>query len=155
MKYLAERMNGEFNGFWKIEERDGDLVCVNRFGGWHNYCRELGDEFYEVDRYEDLPFAKYLISDKYKTGWLDRDGKFYGCEWEQHSNVAWYCFGKEEEELEKGGWIKITKSVARLFSNIDKDYFSNTNGDLDYYYLSEWPMTAEQINWLNENGFQV
>ena len=141
-------MNGEFNGFWKIEEREEGTVCVNRFGGWHWYTEDLGNDFYEVDKYEDLPFKKYLINDKYKTGWVDREGRFYGCDWEQHSDVAWYCFGKEEYELEEAGWIKITNTIY-------KDWFSNSNGELDYYYTSDWPMTAEQINWLNKNGFKV
>ena len=103
MKYLAEKMNNEFNGFWKLEERDGRLVCINRFGGWHDYCKELGEDIYEVEKYEDLPFAKYYINDKYKTGWLDRNGRFYGCDWEMHDFVAEYCFKKTEKDLEKEG----------------------------------------------------
>ena len=149
MKYLAEKMNDEFNGFWKLEERGSQLVCINRFGGWHDYCKELGEDIYEVEKYEDLPFTKYYINDKYKTGWLDRNGRFYGCDWEMHVFVAEYCFKKTEEELEKEGWIKITKSTY------GSSWFTDITGEYDYYYLSDWPMTAEQKNWLSMNEFKI
>lgn len=149
MIFLAEKIDGEFNGFWELEKRDGKLVCINRFGGRHDYCKELGEDIYEVEKYEDLPFKEYYISDNYKTGWLDRNGRFYGCDYEEHSFVARMCFHKEESELEKEGWIKITKSCY------GDSFFTNTEGTLDYYYLADWNMTAEQKNWLSLNGFKV
>ena len=150
MKFLAEKMNGEFNGFWQLEERNGELICVNRFGGWHQYYEELGNDIYEVDKYEDLPFAKYYINDKYKTGWLDRNGRFYGCEWEMHDFVAEHCFGKWDKDLENEGWVKIALNVSG-----DKSWFSDTTGKYNYFYLSNWPMTVEQKNWLAINGFNI
>ena len=149
MIFLAEKQHGKFNGFWQLVKNEkGELYLMNRGGGHHPYDESCGTDFIEVEKYEDLPFKEYYISDNYKTGWLDRNGRFYGCAYEDHSFVARMCFHKEEKELEEEGWIKITKSC---YGN---SFFTSIDGTLDYYYLVDWDMTAEQKNWLSLNGFK-
>lgn len=42
------------------------------------------------------------------TGWIDRDGKFYPCDYGEHVK---FCekIGFTERELELKGWVKITR----------------------------------------------
>lgn len=142
-KYLAEYSeyaNGDkrFNGFWEIA---GDRL-VNRYGGWHNYYPKPEDIIYEVNEYEDLPFIDYLIDNRYKTGWLDRNGNFFGCGFMEHGDVAYYCFHKEEHELEKMGWCKITRDLYQK------------NG-LNYFHYCILDLTDAQRKYLIDNEFDV
>lgn len=141
-KYLAEYLTyGDgikgFNGFWQIV---GNRL-VNQNGGWHDYTPKRSDKVYEVDRYEDLPFKDFYISDKFKTGWLDRNGNFFGCDYMEHEFVAYYVFHKEEHELEELGWVKIYKDVF--------------NGTYDYLHYSKYPLTEFQRKYLIDNGFNL
>lgn len=141
-KYLAEYSkysNGEkkFNGFWEI--------CGNRLvnlnGGWHDYRPSKNDKVYEVENYEDLPFRDYYINNDFKTGWLDRNGNFFGCDYMEHEFVAWYVFHKEEHELEEMGWVKIYKNIFE--------------GGYDYLHYSRLPLTDSQKKYLIDNGFDI
>ena len=142
-KYLAEFSRygdgtTNFNGFWEIQ---GNRL-VNQKGGWHDYEPRPDDEIFEVENYEDLTFRKYYVNNKYKTGWLDRNGNFFGCDFMEHSTVAYYCFHKEEYELEDMGWVKISRDL----------YSSN---GLAYYHVCILDLTDAQKKWLIDNGFSV
>lgn len=47
-------------------------------------------------------------NEKYKTGWLDRQGNFYGCDYQHHSAQAEYVHKSSERQLELAGWVKLT-----------------------------------------------
>lgn len=52
--------------------------------------------------------TKLLDNSVYKTGWLAPDGTFYGCDYSCHSAQAKLVHKKDEETLEREGYIKIT-----------------------------------------------
>lgn len=47
-----------------------------------------------------------------KSGWVDRDGKMWGCHWAWHIRLA-YWLGMTEEEAERKGWVKVTNGRYR------------------------------------------
>lgn len=49
-----------------------------------------------------------VYDDKYETGWVDRQGNFYGCDYEAHSAQAELIHKTSERVLEMKGWIKLT-----------------------------------------------
>ena len=69
------------------------------------------------DEDESVPVA--CDPKEHDYGWILRDGKFYGCEYHGHAILAKRLLKQEsdkehenpEDEAEKRGWIKITKSA--------------------------------------------
>ena len=48
-----------------------------------------------------------LKQPKSDAGWLDREGRFYGCDSRSHDTYAHYIFKKEVVDLEKTGWVRV------------------------------------------------
>ena len=92
------------NGWWKISENGKYLK--NRCGGYHSYIPREDDVICEANGWDDLDYS-YLLQPNSKYGWIDRDGKFYGCDYTHHSALAERVLKKSERELEKLGWIKV------------------------------------------------
>ncbi len=68
-----------------------------------------GDEICEAKDWQYLNWeGTEILSNKYETGWLDRDGKFYGCDYRCHSMQAELIHNADERSLELAGYIKIT-----------------------------------------------
>ena len=97
----------KFNNFW-WELEDSGFVC-NRVGGRHAYDPEFDGPIVEAESFEDLDWS-CLIKPDSKCGWLSPDGRFYGCGYSDHADVADLYFKKSERELEDEGWIKISMS---------------------------------------------
>lgn len=67
-----------------------------------------GCEIIELDSADDLDWrGTSIYDDKCECGWLSPDGKFYGCEYTQHSLQARILHGVSEFELEEKCFIKI------------------------------------------------
>lgn len=142
-KYLHEFLkfsNGTIrdNGWWEI---DGDRL-LNEFGGWHDYQPEEDDVIVEAKDYLDLRNKvdfSYLIKNDSKYGWLAPDGTFYGCDSQEHNELAVLYFKKDdEEELEEEGYLKIFDS----------------NGKPRTYVFSFTKITKEQAVYLLEHGIR-
>lgn len=69
---------------------------------------------------------------KYKSGWLDRRGKFYGCNYQNHDLIIYYLLKKDVSEVENKGWVRI-------------------HGDNDFQCLQK--LSPEQRNFLSSKGF--
>ena len=52
------------------------------------------------------------MNNKYKTGWLDRKGIFYGCEYYCHDDQAEFVHHSSRRKLEKQGWIHISMNLS-------------------------------------------
>lgn len=132
------------NYWWELE---GDLV-VNCVGGFHsaksyNFTEK---DIVEVDDWSDLDWnGTSLCSDEYKTGWLDRQGKLYGCDYMAHDRQAEFVHKQSTKELEKTGWIRVYKSS--IFES------RNENG-LQYIILKYRP-SEDQIRTLKKLGFSM
>gem|GEM_PF-2606129 len=68
------------------------------------------------------------------SGWLSREGRFYGCPTYAHDVLAHCVLGMKVPELEDLGWVRI--------------YNEN-------WYACHKRLSAEQMNWLSENGHRV
>ena len=68
------------------------------------------------------------------SGWLSREGRFYGCPTFCHDVLAWCVLGIKVPELERLGWVRI---------------YSET------WYVCQVRLSAEQSNWLSLNGHKV
>lgn len=124
------------NNFWEdaggitFPKRDDDIV--------HGEC--------EVEDYEDLDHSKTgLLQDASEAsgGWVDRDGKFYGCEYMAHDDLARLVIRKEVKELEQLGWIRVWK-----MPDVELP-------DWDYHYTCRIRMTASQRNTVSRMGFAL
>ncbi len=108
------------NPYWATEsENEYGLIWVNMNNGW--CLQNENDEILEVTDYPDQDsfidshreeIYSYLIKPNSDLGWLDPNGKFYGCDWASHEMVAVEYFGQKDScELEAKGWVKVFGSV--------------------------------------------
>jgi hypothetical protein len=72
-------------------------------------------------------------NDNLLTGWLSRDGRFYGCPAVFHDVLANCVLGIKVPELEDQGWARVHGT----------------------WFVCEKRLSAEQRNWLLQNGFTV
>lgn len=92
----------ENGGWWEIE---GNL-CYNVCGGCHEYIPDEKDIIIEAENRADLDYS-LLIDPNSKYGWISPEGKFYGCDYAKHRDLAEWYFKKNERQLESEGWIKV------------------------------------------------
>ncbi|MBE7082455.1 MAG: hypothetical protein E7378_02085 [Clostridiales bacterium] len=52
-------------------------------------------------------YGTRVYDNKYKSGWLSPEGKFYGCDYASHIAQAKLVHRLRECDLERDGWIKI------------------------------------------------
>ena len=76
-------------------------------------------------------------------GWLDRKGNFYGCGFAEHELQARLIHKTEMKELEKLGWIHISKFYRDIMAFYSADY---KNGIVP---------TFEQLKYLAEHKYVV
>lgn len=136
MKFLHEFLeygDGTFidNGWWEIR---GDKL-INGAGGWHPYTPTDNDIIVEAEGRDELDYS-YLLQPDSDLGWLNLDGKFYGCKYRDHQALAELYFKTSERRLEEMGWIKI---------------FKDFDGDIAWYHEEERP-TKKQEDYLLEKG---
>lgn len=44
-------------------------------------------------------------------GWIDRQGRWYGCGWAQHDALLNYCLDRGIRETEEEGWCRVSKGT--------------------------------------------
>lgn len=67
-------------------------------------------------------------------GWLNRNGRFFGCPTYYHDQLAEFMLGLDVTELENTGWVRVKGSN---------------------YYSCLKRLSAEQRNWLSIKGYKV
>lgn len=135
------------NFWWELEgNKLYNIVGGHQLTEWYNIKDE---DIVEVDDWEYLDWIGTDIhNDNLKTGWIDRDGKFYGCDYNWHSQQAKFIHHKSQRELELLGWIKVYKSS--MFSSNNKNrlgfmIISNRINDLQKNALFKLDFTDEEI----------
>ena len=139
-------------------------VTVNRKGGYTSFEMEydLKDGFVEIIELleGEEPLTREQMypknSDKFKYGWIDRAGNTYTCGFEGH----YYCaeaICKEqgidsynpESELEKQGYVRISRPAPYTYENMDQTYpyFCTYASNVGEY------ITKKQYEKLCELGF--
>ncbi len=78
------------------------------------------------------------------TGWLNREARFYSCEWGQHDTFALEELKVKPVELEDRGWVKVLCAV--------KEHVFGPNAKC---YLHTKALSNEQEGWLLANGYEL
>jgi len=74
-------------------------------GGWRNIGdkKDVLEVTYAKD-FENLDWSNTNLNiPDSKYGWLDRNGKFYGCQYKSHDSCAFYIIKEDVYELELKG----------------------------------------------------
>lgn len=90
----------------------------------------------EADHITRLDWRKTPFhNDRSTSGWLSRDGRFYGgCPSIHHDVIAHCVLGMKVGDMEDGGWARV--------------YDSNR-------FTCEKRLSAEQRNWLLQKGHEL
>lgn len=87
-----------------------EIISANNFLelNWHNTC---------------------VYDNRYKTGWLDPNGIFFGCDYRFHEEQAKLIHNKTDIQLENLGYIKISYENYNTIRNT-KVLFASNNTSL-------------------------
>lgn len=121
--------------FWMLDNGDTWIDLADQSAWKDKNEADIIAEAIEAEHTTDLDWAKTpLLNDKSISGWLSRYGRFYGCPSYHHDNVAHLVLGMTVQELENRGWVRV----------FDERWFT-----------CQQRLSAEQRNWLSENGYVV
>ncbi|MBI5588152.1 MAG: hypothetical protein HY889_07290 [Deltaproteobacteria bacterium] len=119
--------------YWSLDIGD-KWIGVARSVYREKHPEDIVKEVSEAHHLTQLDWRKTPFrNDELATGWLSRDGRFYGCPAVHHDVIAYCVLGMKVADLEEMGW-------ARVYSN---------------RFTCEKRLSAEQRNWLSENGHRV
>ena len=99
MKYVKYK-----NFWWEYDESTpkNKAKLINLVGGYNTGNDITNCEIVEAKSFEDLNwYGTTIYDDKYPYGWLDRNGKFYGCDFKEHSLQAELVHHSDRRKLEK------------------------------------------------------
>ena len=130
------------NFWWEYDETTpkNNAKLINLVGGYNTGNDITNCEIVEADGFECLDWSNTEILNKNsRYGWLDRNGKFYGCDYRHHDMQANYIHKKSRRELERFGWILIGKNfyeeTGKLIAMFYGDYKEGvmpTDAQLEY-----------------------
>lgn len=85
-----------------------DARIWNMYGGCSS-CNDISNcEMVEAEDFNFLDWSgTSLYNDEFLTGWLDKEGNFYGCSPKHHKEQAKLVHNSSEEDLERNLFIKI------------------------------------------------
>lgn len=125
---------GKTSSYWMMDNGDTWINAANSH--WkekHELDRVLEvvkEEHHTLLNWTKTPFYGH----DYISGWLSREGRFYGCPSNYHDVLAYCVLGMKVPELEKLGWVRV--------------YSHN-------WFTCDHRLSAEQRNWLSESGHKV
>lgn len=130
----SEKKKAAAPAYW-MQDEGGEWVEAARS---RNREKHAKDEVLEVAEAEHLTLLDWRKTPYYtpegNSGWLSREGRFYGCPNYCHDVLAWCVLGMKVPELEKLGWVRV---------------YSET------WYVCQTRLSAEQKNWLSLNGHKI
>lgn len=95
-KKCTYRCINETGGGFDLEEKRFSSICKK-------YRLAVASDKFELDWK-----GTCVYDNSYETGWVDRQGNFYGCDYRQHFAQALCVHKSTEIELEQKGWVKLT-----------------------------------------------
>lgn len=119
------------NGYWWLivdteshknlksaDLQDGMTVRLeNRFGGGSEYTFHKDDEIAEADDWTNLDWARVLLRQDSKYGFVSPDGRWYGCNYHDHGDLCKLVLG--DEKIAENGWVEVYKGNCQ-----DPNYYS-------------------------------
>jgi len=136
------------NFWWRYDDKtlldDATVYNVNEFGKMSNLDL-TNEKITEAESWQALNWQETdVYNNNIKTGWLSPNGTFYGCKTEYHSLQAYLVHNKKEKQLEKEGFVKITK--LRFNDNSTTALFPGR------YYNKSLSPTVAQIEYLEKQS---
>lgn len=153
----ANSAYNRYNGYWEIIDakppfKIGQMLHVeNAVGGFHFHIINEKDEFIQSD-WRTIERERYVNNEDSDYGWIDLDGNFYGCEYEEHDHCLYMISGLSELEAERMGWIKIYRDpiLAEWYPNK-----LNNQGMIYYYDERSHRLNKAQKDTLLIHGFKI
>jgi len=106
-------------------------------------CDEVLGEV-QANRLEDLDWHGTALDDPAQdAGYLDRGGRFYGCASRLHIKCAKFVLKKNQQELERLGWVHIYGPPGHAKESWGRDWICMKS------------LSAEQRNWLSYKGYKL
>ena len=62
---------------------------------------------YEAVNHHDVTKVMACLKETLASGWIDREGHFWGCNFEAHDHMLGILFGNERGNAECKGWVHI------------------------------------------------
>lgn len=117
----------------------------NSYGGRSSNMNLTGLQIVEAENYSELDWrGTEVFDDRYITGWLDKDGNFYGCHYRNHRDQAKFVHGLSEDEIEKNQFIKISyqdRMRTKLLARVPyRDGKHNEITSRQYLFLKRYPI---------------
>jgi len=133
--------------WWKYDEKtpiDKATILDSNMEALYNLdLTKPNTEIVEANDFADLDWNDTnVLNDRSPLGWLDRDGNFYGCAYNHHSQQAKFVHHSDRRTLEKLGWIHISE---RRFS--DNGVVADYCGD----YKEGVIPTSAQLRYLTQH----
>ena len=153
----------KFNDFWweyNTSTSKNSATLYNFVGGKSSGNDITNCEIVEAENLEALDWNGTIVLDsKYRYGWVDRKGIFYGCDYYCHDMQAQLVHHSTRWQLEKLGWIHISKD--RLSHQLKAQFFGDyKNGimptDAQMMYLCRHrDIESDYVMFAYENGNRV
>ena len=135
----------KYDGYWYKYDDTTPIehaTMYNIHGAKITGCNLSDYQIVEADDYDCLDWTKTtVLMEDSKYGWLDREGKFYGCSYEQHEYQARFIHKKTRRELEELGWIAVGRNLYETGKPVAMFYGAYEQGviptDAQVEYLSD------------------
>jgi hypothetical protein len=118
---------------------------VNGMGsGWAARSTDVVEGVQVVHDYRELDATRThayelleagVRCERWPTGWIRPDGKFYSCGYMEHDKLAFYFLGYEVRELEAMGWARVVLVNDKLYMHgLGFDYeISETEAQIETF----------------------
>lgn len=153
----------KFYDFWweyDVKTPKEEATLINLVGGRNSGVDITKCKIVKANDFEELDWNNTKVLDsKYKYGWLDRQGIFYGCDYYCHDMQAQLVHHSTRRQLEKLGWIHISKDM--LSHQLKAQFFGDyKNGimptDAQMMYLCRHrDIQSDYVMFAYENGNRV
>lgn len=123
------------NYYWMVDKGDKWLNIAKRSILKPKSDDDIIKTVVETSDLTDLDWSETpLYNNKLISGWLSRDGRFYGCPSNLHDTLAHCVLGLKVSDLENMGW-------ARVYS--------------ESHIVCLHRLSAEQRNWFSANCYRI
>lgn len=115
---IGDKWIGVARGIWRQKHAEDDIV-----------------ESTQADHLTRLDWSKTPFhNNDLPSGWLSRDGVFYGCPELYHDLATYIIIGMKVGEMEDTGWVRVHNSTR---------------------YVCEKRLSDDQKNWLGMKGYKI
>lgn len=66
---------------------------------------------YQTDHFDHLAYIKDYLRETLDSGWITREGQFWGCRCTDHENVLNTFFLMDRNDAERQGWVHVSRDA--------------------------------------------